>query len=41
MLKFTLNRLGLKYIEQFRKPLQEIVSNYHWVKIAAPDIQSK
>ncbi len=37
MLKFTLNRLGLVKYDQFRKPLQQVVSSYHWAKIAVTD----
>lgn len=33
MLKFTLNRLGLVKIDQFRKPLKEVMSKYHWSEI--------
>ena len=33
MLKFFLNRLGLKKVDQFRKPLQQVVSAYHWAEM--------
>ena len=35
MLKYTLNRLGMVKFEQYRKPLQQVMSAYHWTKIAA------
>lgn len=41
MLKFTLNRLGVVKIRQFRESLQEVISRYHWAKIAAPGIQGE
>ncbi len=37
MFKFVLNRLGLVKYDQFRKPLQQVVSSYHWAKIAVTD----
>jgi glycosyltransferase involved in cell wall biosynthesis len=40
MLKFTLDRLGLVKFNQFRKPLQQIMSDYHWVKIAGSSKRS-
>ncbi|MBN1221450.1 MAG: glycosyltransferase family 2 protein [Anaerolineae bacterium] len=37
MLKFLLNRRGLVKFDQFRKPLQQVMSRYHWAEITAKD----
>jgi glycosyltransferase involved in cell wall biosynthesis len=37
MLKFTLDRLGVIRVDQFRKPLQQVMSEYHWMRIVALD----
>jgi len=37
MLKFVLHRLGLVKFDQFHKPLQQVMSEYHWIKIATVD----
>jgi glycosyltransferase involved in cell wall biosynthesis len=34
MFKFALDRLGLAERDQFRKPLQQVISHYHWAEIA-------
>lgn len=34
MLKFVLNRLGLVKFDQFRKPLRQVISPYHWARMA-------
>jgi hypothetical protein len=36
MLKFALDRLGLAKFDQFHKPLEQVMSSYHWLKIANP-----
>jgi glycosyltransferase involved in cell wall biosynthesis len=35
MFRFALDRLGLVRSDQFRKPLRQVMSRYHWVEIAA------
>lgn len=35
MLKFTLNQIGLVKFDQFHKPLQQVMSDYHWSDITA------
>jgi glycosyltransferase involved in cell wall biosynthesis len=35
MFKFALDRLGLVRSDQFRKPLRQVMSRYHWVEIAS------
>jgi glycosyltransferase involved in cell wall biosynthesis len=35
MLKFALDRVGLAKLDQFRKPLQQVMSRYHWAEIAS------
>jgi len=41
MLKFSLNRLGLVRVRQFRESLQEVISRYHWTKITTSDVQGE
>jgi glycosyltransferase involved in cell wall biosynthesis len=36
MLKYLLHRGGLLKVAQFRTPLQEVMSTYHWAEITAP-----
>lgn len=35
MLKFALDRVGLAKLDQFRKPLRQVMSRYHWAEIAS------
>lgn len=37
MLKFVLHRLGLTKFDQFSMPLEQVMSRYHWARIATMD----
>jgi hypothetical protein len=35
MLKFAADRLGLVRLDQFHRPLEQVISRYHWVELMA------